>query len=421
MRMSKHRASVKRKNTRALFRVFPFLFFLFLAYFCVLFAHNEVLHTVEDTKAIEPREVSTGGIEADDETLKQSGIGLGEIGNLGLSGAVFPETKHGRGTQSAIVPSTLQEVPISENHIPVFITSVLWEVGLLSSCIYSLDVPVRKIVIILNSLELPVSMMTEQVKDRLQKVRAEVEAVKARITPKHLVVVSVSQNLGYGRSMNVGMKMFPEAEWYLLSNPDILYHSGTMASVLPFIWNDYTNGTLLYMLHHFASIVFTQALIRKVGYYDDHLWPAYVEDCDMMLRVRMITGDLNIDKDSGGVTGAYYVLNHRVSLTHVGGQGSPNLGKYNFGAIVQEAHANNLQYHLTKWGISKEHWQRGNPIGGCGVPMYGQHETPFNTSGAAWESLSVVTEHDKKQGTLFGFSANLSSHIVQVARADERG
>ena len=49
---------------------------------------------------------------------------------------------------------------------------------------------------------------------------------------------------------------------------------------------------------HFSAVVFTQHLVRKVGYFDENLWPAYVEDCDLMLRVCMAAVGLEFDVDS---------------------------------------------------------------------------------------------------------------------------
>ena len=45
---------------------------------------------------------------------------------------------------------------------------------------------------------------------------------------------------------------------------------------------------------HFSAVAVSRHMVRRVGVFDEALWPAYVEDCDLMMRVRLEAG--------GGVT-----------------------------------------------------------------------------------------------------------------------
>ena len=188
-------------------------------------------------------------------------------------------------------------------------------------------------------------------------------------------------------------------------NVDISYPAGALSSVLPVIWDDYRNGTLLYMLGHgFSAIVLTRTLLARVGMFDEHIWPAYVEDCDLMLRVRMLVGEANVNHHEGGESGKYLYLNPNPLFHHIGGQGSSSNSGYGFAERVQRAHKNNIAYYLQKWGITHSHWEKGAEMHphGCGIPMDNQHSRPFNLSHDDWEASLFVVEHDEKQKEIFG-------------------
>ena len=143
-----------------------------------------------------------------------------------------------------------------------------------------------------------------------------------------LVVIRTRENMGYGRSMNLGMMMSPWAELWLCANADVEFPPSSIQSVLPTIDRETRSGAMLFMLGiHFSAVILTQYLVRKVGYFDANLWPAYVEDCDLMLRVRMAAVGLEFDVESISdvdweVPGHYRYLQPKPSLLHVGQQGS---------------------------------------------------------------------------------------------------
>lgn len=226
------------------------------------------------------------------------------------------------------------------------------------------------------------------------------------IPERNLDVVFSKENLGFARSMNVGIRKIRNwAPWWFCVNADIYYPPGALMSVAPFIWQDHLKGTILYMLGHgFSAIVFTTHLFSKVGLFDEHIWPAYVEDCDLMLRVRMVVGDVHIKDNTGGESGKYHYLQPNPAFHHVGGQGSNSNSRFDFATQIQKAHANNIAYYLKKWDISAAQWEngRGPYKHGCGIPMEKQFIRPFNASDAEdWETIPFVAEHDRKQQELF--------------------
>mmetsp|Transcript_14460 Transcript_14460/g.59002 ORF Transcript_14460/g.59002 Transcript_14460/m.59002 type:complete len:419 (-) Transcript_14460:5613-6869(-) len=302
------------------------------------------------------------------------------------------------------VPSNKTFVPACARYIPAIIVPVLWEVDLLPKNIWTIDVPTKKIIIVVNQLELPAKYAEENNASR--QMRNVITTIQGDIPDKFLEVILTGENMGFARSMNLGMrKVMTWAPWWLCANADISYPPASLMSIVPHVWEDYQSGTVLYMLGHgFSAIIFTRHLISKVGLYDEHIWPAYVEDCDLMLRVRMAVGDVNIDNHEGGAAGKYYYLHPEPAFHHIGGQGSSSNSGYRFAARIREAHANNIQYYLKKWGVSLDRWYNGAGIykHGCGIPMEDQYQSPFNLSRAGvWESLPFVAEHDRKQKYIF--------------------
>ena len=307
-----------------------------------------------------------------------------------------------REQRSARSPSNLEQVDLkhpTDVHIPVVIVPVLSERNLITRCIRSIDVPVVKIILILNSLP-----DNEGLK-ALNALHEEIKALSA-VLGDNLVVVKTGMNVGYGNSINIGMKLTPWASWWLCTNADVRFPPSSLRSVIPTIQRETASGTMLFMLGiHFSAVVLTKHLIHKVGYFDEVIWPAYVEDCDLMLRVRLFAGDMDADVENFNgsdfeAPGHYRYLYPTPGLEHVGQQGSANL----LAQRISTAHANNIQYYLRKWGISRHQWSsgRGKFASGCGIPFKGQYMNPFNMSeNEYWENLPFVREHLQGQLSLF--------------------
>lgn len=324
------------------------------------------------------------------------------------------------GEDVAFIPSSLVEVSTAELHIPAILVSVLWETHFLSKCLRSVDLPVRKIVLVVNSLSLSPEEFDEEDRKENDALLA-IRELQQHFPRDFFSVIYAGENLGYGRAMNLGMKLvLPWAPWWLCTNADISFPPGALKSVISFVWDDYKNGTLVYLLANgFAVNVLTRATITEVGMYDEHIWPAYVEDCDLMLRIRLVAGNVNTDPINGGQAGKYHNINPSPAFIHAGGQGSGSGGAYNFRERVHRAHQNNIEYYLKKWGITKEHWHHGFGVfeHGCGVPMKGQFMVPFNSVSDSWEQNQYVIAHDAAQAAVFGRGANFSdAHLGSILR-----
>ena len=305
----------------------------------------------------------------------------------------------------ALVPSTMEKVNLTTHdkvHIPVVIVPVLSETNLISRCLRTIDVPVKIIILIFNSNIVDIS---DEGKNTLIDLSKEIDSLSTDFA-ESLVVIRTRENMGYGRSMNLGMKLSPWAEWWLCTNADVEFPPSSIQSVLPTIDRETRSGAMLFMLGiHFSAVILTQHLVRKVGYFDENLWPAYVEDCDLMLRVRIAAVGLEFDVDSISdvdweVPGHYRYLQPKPSLLHVGQQGSTG----SIGQQIARAHENNKRYYQKKWGISSKQWNSGRGIfsHGCGIPMEGQFQSPFNVSGnSRWEDLPFIQAHLEAQRSIF--------------------
>mmetsp|Transcript_8472 Transcript_8472/g.35409 ORF Transcript_8472/g.35409 Transcript_8472/m.35409 type:complete len:769 (+) Transcript_8472:266-2572(+) len=305
----------------------------------------------------------------------------------------------------ALVPSTMEKVNLATHtqvHIPVVIVPVLSETNLISRCLRSIDVPVSIIILIFNS---NIVDFSDEGRKTLVDLSEEIDALSTDFA-ETLVVIRTRENMGYGRSMNLGMKLSPWAEWWLCTSADVEFPPSSMQSVLPTIDREARSGAMLFMLGiHFSAVVLTQHLVQKVGYFDENLWPAYVEDCDLMLRVRMAAVGLEFDVDSISdvdweVPGHYRYLQPKPSLLHVGQRGSTG----SIGQQIARAHENNKKYYQKKWGVSSKQWNHGRGIfsHGCGIPMKGQFQSPFNVSGnSRWEDLPFIQAHLEAQRLIF--------------------
>ena len=334
------------------------------------------------------------------------GLTFGDVPpqHFGLESSAPRSNLLASSSAACFLPSSNITLPGCNTYIPAIIVPVLWEVELLPRNIWSIDVPVKKIILIVNHIELPVQFEVEN--HALRQMRNVVAQLQDDVPDPFLQVLFLKENLGFARSMNMGMRLASAwAPWWLCVNADISYTPGALLSVIPLIWKDHVNGTFLYMLGHgFSAIIFTRRFVSEVGLYDEHIWPAYVEDCDLMLRVRMTVGDVNKNHHEGGESGKYLYLQPAPPLMHVGGQGSSSNSRFRFAARIQQAHANNIVYYQKKWGITALQWEKGIGIHGhgCGVPMHNQFSSPFNVSlKDDWESLPFVLEHDKTQKEIF--------------------
>jgi len=212
--------------------------------------------------------------------------------------------------------------------IPVLICPILNRPELLEAMLLSIDHPIDRVVIIDNGGVVPA-------------VPPDLDATY------EWRVIRPGHNLGVGASWNLGMKVTPQAPWWLIVNHDITFGAGDLARLEACV--DPGSAGIYFMLG-MATYAITRHTLNAVGYFDENIHPAYDEDLDFARRFDL----LSLPRVEVGFTG-----------THVGSatiMANPSIRAQNGSTHV----ANDL-YYARKWGGQK---QGGETF-----------ETPFNKGG----------------------------------------
>jgi len=113
--------------------------------------------------------------------------------------------------------------------------------------------------------------------------------------------------------------------------------------------------------HGFAAAILMPGAFKEVGYFDENIFPAYIEDCDYFYRLWLsrkmgpVKGDRISDKDSPLVE---CLLSGK---THHEGSCVIYSDKKLFEANSR-SHAQNNRYYLAKWGGLNDHEVNNKPF-----------------------------------------------------------
>jgi GT2 family glycosyltransferase len=127
----------------------------------------------------------------------------------------------------------------------------------------SIDYPVRQLLIIDNGQKLGGNLTHEN-----RYVRS-------------VNVLSLPSNLGVAGSWNLGIKCLPHNNRWYFSSVDVTYGKGaleTMSQALP------TDITLNAHPPHWQTFVIGEAVVQKIGLFDEAYHPIYFEDNDYARR-----------------------------------------------------------------------------------------------------------------------------------------
>ena len=156
-------------------------------------------------------------------------------------------------------------------------------------------------------------------------------------------VIRIPGNLGVAGSWNLAMKTTPRADWWAIVNDDIVFAPGDLERLAEMMADP---GPRIAVMDGFAAFGINRAALARVGYFDENFVPAYVEDCDMEWRARLV-GVPIVRVEAG-------LLHNRSATISM-----PEYQRQN-----ARTYPKNLDYFNRKWG--------GTPRGG---EMY---ERPFN-------------------------------------------
>lgn len=154
--------------------------------------------------------------------------------------------------------------------------------------------------------------------------------------PDWIVKESAWGNRGVAGSWNECAKLFPEERSWLLINDDAYFLPGYLEKICkcareheqePVIFLNNSNA--------FYCFVWTQRGKDEFGEFDENMWPAYYEDRDYLLRMKLM-----------GYNGFVYALQGLEPLPH----GKPRTGGMNYSGMLQGCGLLNRLYWFYKWG-----------------------------------------------------------------------
>ncbi len=154
--------------------------------------------------------------------------------------------------------------------------------------------------------------------------------------PDWIVKESAFGNLGCAGSWNQCAKLFPEEPSWLIMNDDAWFLPGYLEKICVTA-RQYQYEPIIHLNNSNAyyCFVWTRNGKEQYGEFDENLWPAYYEDCDMRVRHRL-----------RGYNGYVYALQGLEPLPH----GKPKTGGMNYNAMLQGCGLLNRLYWFYKWG-----------------------------------------------------------------------
>jgi GT2 family glycosyltransferase len=141
------------------------------------------------------------------------------------------------------------------------IVPVLNRYDLLQRMVSSIDYPIEHLLIIDNGLGL--------------------ECLEIPNLVQKMTVLSMPSNQGVAGSWNLGIKCFPFEPVWFFSSADTVYEPGAlekMSKAKP------SEITLAASFPYWQTFAIGEEAVRKIGLFDENLYPIYFEDNDYMKR-----------------------------------------------------------------------------------------------------------------------------------------
>jgi GT2 family glycosyltransferase len=145
--------------------------------------------------------------------------------------------------------------------LPNLIVPVLNRYDLLDRMLASIDYPVYELLIVDNGGEL------DGIRDNENLINVN--------------ILNMPSNLGVAASWNLGIKLLPHHDrWFFASN-DMVYLPGALESLSEAGRDEITLSDMFPFWHTFSV---GEEVVRRVGLFDEALYPAYFEDNDYQRR-----------------------------------------------------------------------------------------------------------------------------------------
>jgi GT2 family glycosyltransferase len=145
--------------------------------------------------------------------------------------------------------------------IPVLIIPILNRYDLLDQALASIDYPIEEILIINNGEE---------------KYESKREDLNVR-------VLNLPSNLGVSGSWNLGIKLYPYAQYWMFSSVDTKFLPETLPK-----FNDLSNSDrMVRSTASYNCFTLGENIVKRVGLFDEYIYPAYFEDNDYEERMTL--------------------------------------------------------------------------------------------------------------------------------------
>jgi GT2 family glycosyltransferase len=155
--------------------------------------------------------------------------------------------------------------------LPNLIIPTLTRYDLLQKMLNSIDYPVKQIIILDNG-------------DKLQAGNSKVKGGLVRTIP-------LPSNLGVATTWNLGIKMLPHEKMWFFASDDIQFEPGTLEK-----WHLASSPDTLTVSDdhpHYQFFSLGENVLRKVGLFDEGLYPSNFEDDDYNRRMKNLGLELN--------------------------------------------------------------------------------------------------------------------------------
>jgi GT2 family glycosyltransferase len=169
--------------------------------------------------------------------------------------------------------------------IPVLIIPALNRYDLLRKSLDTINYPIGEILIINNSGEDSMS-----------------NGIVSEYPHLNIRILNLPSNMGITGSWNLGIKLYPWAKYWMFASTD--------TTLLPETWEQFdlkSGPDENVMTKNAGWNVFTigENIVRKIGLFDEYIYPAYYEDNDYHDRLTMAgfkTTHLDLEADENGVS-----------------------------------------------------------------------------------------------------------------------
>lgn len=136
--------------------------------------------------------------------------------------------------------------------IPALIIPVLNRYDLLEQTLKSIDHEIENILIINNGKGEPITDI------------------------KNATIMNMPSNQGIAGSWNLGIKFYPHAPYWVFGSADTSFRQGELKKFEEFSGPDY----FIKSNAHYSCFSLGENIVKKVGLFDEYIYPAYYEDND---------------------------------------------------------------------------------------------------------------------------------------------